>query len=394
MEVSRVGHFEKLPAWVIDGVEINQHMADGIDDRRLQKWFNPDFLINHAAVFALGRKEGGLKRLQTPTMHRGVLLKLDAPYFDEYGVAYGEIGVKGTGLSEYGVEHYLTEFGNSWRPGNIWEPDPDQISVKEQRSRLTSNSDPLGFFGYYHSQQEQTVSNLFARAGGRTGRVIGTIILNHQRFRLWYEKLIDKDSAYPIAEMLSRVEANGDQAALCVRLMGTERCADFNRSAHLPGDGFYYWGRIQQRAARLLYCEIQHRGLQDFLNRYNLADDLLGDNLLNFIKGHRDWSAYKALLFLQRYFYLWNLDTHCLLSKQKFANQLTIHISPQNVDLAGFVYDWENSLPGPGYIRLSYPEFPSALFKNDLPAADVLINNLLAAAIDGLRDPDYFRSWF
>ncbi len=77
MEVCRVGHFEKLPAWVVDSVEVNQDMADGIADRRLKKWFKPDFLIDHAAVFALGRQEGGLKRLQPPTMHRGVVLRMD-----------------------------------------------------------------------------------------------------------------------------------------------------------------------------------------------------------------------------------------------------------------------------------------------------------------------------
>ncbi len=266
-------------------------------------------------------------------------------------------------MSEYGVEHFIDAHDRSYlKP----------VSVQTQRSLLMSTRDPLGFFGSYHSRQEQTVSDLLAQAGGRNGRVIGTIILNHNRFRLWYGKLIGEDSIYPIGDMLSRVEANGDQAALCIRLMGTERCQDSRME-----NGLYYFGRMRQRAARLLDCEIRYRGVPDFLSRYNLL------NLPFNIDGAIDLTT---LVFLQRYFYLRNLDISSRLSRQQFNDQLTIHISSQNVDLAGFIYDWEQSLPGPGYVNYSWPESPSSLFGIYSEASSLMAKRLLRLAINRLHD--------
>lgn len=312
-----------------------------------------NFLLNNAAVFALGRFEGQLKRMQTPTIHRGVLLKLQAPYFDEYGVCYGEISVKGTGMTPSSLAAHLTS---------------SKFMLKESGNKMrelaVSQEDPLGFFGYHHAQQEQRVSNSFAQFGGRNGRVIGILLLNHKEFLKWFSKLPESFSDYPVREMLTRVAENRDKAALCVRLQGTERVEDCRRALS-SAEGLYNPTQMNRRSARLLLMEIKARGEQDFFDYYQMRypENKLGclsDSLLKIVKGEPGLSS---LLFLRSHFFYWNLAVKKRLSDQLYQSKLTVNMSYYNIDLAGFWYDWETSLPGPGYMP-SDTGWPNFIYNN------------------------------
>lgn len=65
---SCVGFFEQLPPGVISSVFLNDELRQGTGDRRLEQWFNPDYLIRCAAVFAIGGENFEMPRLQGPTI--------------------------------------------------------------------------------------------------------------------------------------------------------------------------------------------------------------------------------------------------------------------------------------------------------------------------------------
>ena len=333
---SLVASFERMPVSVFDDIEPNAEMAERVWDTRLKAWFDPDFLVKHAAVFALGRSTGSQKLVQTPTSHRGVLLSLQAPFFDEFGNCYGEIGVKGTGLTTRGVEHFTHGFQGFSQDG--------------KRLQLQTMYDPLGFFGYVHAKEaEQKVSDLFAGYGGRNGRVLAIMTLNRRRFLEWYHQLPGAPSAYPVEEIFARVEeVNKDRAVLCVRLMGTERCQDY---LHTQKQGLYTREQMLKRVARLLWWEIRFGGDERFFQKYGLADARkYPPHLARIVQGRASTNDYHQLLFLQDYLYLWNLDVTQRLSWDHFQGGLCMAVSEQNVDGVAFFYDWETAVPGiPGY---------------------------------------------
>ncbi len=136
-KASYIANYFHIPPQVFDSVELNRQLLNNVSDPRLQRWLNIEYLLRHAGVFALGvdsvqNSSASTVRLpQTPTMHRGVLLKLmqfSAPIQDEYGVCYTEISDKGTGVSSNDRKVY---------------------------NGIAVNGDPIGFFGYEHSRQEQ-----------------------------------------------------------------------------------------------------------------------------------------------------------------------------------------------------------------------------------------------
>lgn len=329
--ISHIGHFEHLPEKVIADIELNEEMKNAVTDPRLLRFFNKDFLLRNAALFAVGTAKGSTKRLQTSTMHRGVLLRIDYGLFDEFGIAYGEIGVKGTGITRNseGIIH----------------------------DTLTSLRDPVGFFGYYHAKQEQDISNIFARNKGRNSRVIAILPIDHKEFRDWYLNLpSSKHSFYNALAALDVVEQNHDNAALIVRLMGTERYQDFLNSRGSK-TGLYTPSRMIIRAARLIALEVAKRGKSKFAEFYELqrADDkqkICLSSIVGLSKGQLTPDNFKEYIKLLRHLLRKNVLVKNSVSLENFKNELTANASDwQNIDTAGFWYDWETSLPGPGYIE-------------------------------------------
>lgn len=315
-----VGFFEHLPSNVIADIKMNEQMKEGVEDPRLLQWFDEDFLIRNAAIFALGGTNG-LPRLQTPTSHRGVILKKDTPFADEYGVVHGEIGVKGTGFSHNGLNSYGYD---------------------------GSANNPLGFFGLTHSQTEMKLSDRFAQIGGRGGRVIAVMTMNPDKLRSWATSdSQNADFRYPFFKMLDVVKYNGDTPALCVRLMGTDRIQDYKNAAN---SGYYNQGKMLSRAARLMLGQINAMGDRVFLERYKLHEyyrfrtDMLEIMLRDGQFESGDAKALKSLAFLQRYFVRWNLAHVKKLSDDYYHGTLTYKGSPQDVDMLGSFYDWETSL--------------------------------------------------
>lgn len=319
-----VGYYEQLPPSVIEEIALNQIMRDNITDPRLRLWLDEDFLLSYATLFAIGKKEGH-RRPQPHTMHRGVVFKLlqeSRPFIDEFGVCFGEIGAKGTGMTVNGENFY--------------------------RSNQT---EPLGFFGRADALQEQEISDKFAELGGRGGRVLAIISINHKNFLEWFEEKDKGDSFYEAASMLKKVENNGDQAAICVRLLGTERIEDLWR-ASFSGDGLFSVARQLQRAASLLSFEITNRSREGFLDYYQLEGKgrSIEEHLLEIASGKPNRENLITLYFLQLYFINYNYRIEQLLSERNYGGQLTHPGNFQNFDSAGFIYDWETSLPASGYI--------------------------------------------
>ncbi len=296
-------------------------MQANTSDSRLAKWFETDYLIQRAGIFALGGIQGEA-RLQTPTSHRGVILMKDTYIQDEFGTGFGEIGVKGTGLTHNGLDHYEKHY---------------------------VGSDPLGFFGYKHAMQEMRLSDEFAEFGGRGGRVIGVITLNPDALKQWATKKSPNwDTYYQVGQMIDKVTATKDTPALCVRLMGTDRVMDASRTR---STGYYSPHRIHARAARLLLREMQREGTDEFLTKYKIDTKFPIESDLESLS-RSDMSSYsdpfrpelKSLAFLQRYFLYWNYSHFKKLSDSRHHGTLTFKGSAQDIDMVGHFYDWETSL--------------------------------------------------
>lgn len=350
----------RIPETVIDQVIVNPDLKRS-SDANLVKWLDAGFLIRQAAVFALGVNEGVTSLPQPPTMRRGSLLKIirqSKPMIDEYGTSYGQIGVKGSGISTEGVDYFAAtnQAAVPFLPG--------EDSKYLTRTLLTATPIPLGYFGLFHSLQEMTVSNLFSGYGGRNGRVLGVLALNHDKFIGWLNGLLCT-TPYPVLEMLQRVRKNGDQAAICVRLMGADRYADLRSKTE---KGLFEPRAIIQRAARILLSELCSRGTKGFNSYYEFSsnsdymEDLVAVESGHFTYGN--FENYKALLgdFRSR-----NLSVKEKLSKRCFNSRLTIMIEDQDIDLTGMWYDWETSVPDtpgyepkdcyPPYFKTQYSEF-------------------------------------
>lgn len=309
-------------------VIVNHQIRANVTDKNTLNWLNPDFLLKNAAFFGVGL-DTGKPLIQSPSLLRGFLLDTATIYYDEFGNAFGQVSSKGAGLSVWSLATRVKRLTNVF-------------SNVEDKKTLLLMHDPHGFFGLDHSLQETNVSNMFAMRGGRTGRVLATLAINHSKFKGWLEARLGK-SSYPCLEMLERVEANGDIAAICVRLFGAERLVD--KDAHEVG--YFSPAQSQQRAATTIFAEINSRGPSSFHNRFALDEfdgfswKKLYQHLVLDCQGKEDFSA---LRFYCAYFNAWNLGVWNILSTEMFNGNLTICSSINNVDLMGYWYDYETSV--------------------------------------------------
>lgn len=346
---SFIGTYLHLPPKVFDSVELNTALFRENPDSRLQRWDDIEYMMAHAGVFALGTNYApdgskGIKLPRTPTMHRGVVIKLmqtNAPFEDEYGIPYGQIAVKGTGIANSDREYYRG-LRNSW--------------------------DPIGLFGYAHAKQELEMADQFARAGGRTGRVLAVMKINHGKFMDWVGSLDLSNTPYDIETQLKKVEKNGDEMALCVRILGTERFQDYADSPFEDNSkGLYTRSAMLRRSAFLLSHEITQRGEGQFRDKYDLPfshNYPLSDHLSQIAYGGKSEELLETMCALQVFLWAHNLRVKEVVSKQLYGGKMSMRADPLNFDLAGFVYDWETSKPGtkqfwPNKVNDGvYPAFP------------------------------------
>lgn len=306
--------YEQIPRNVISEIEINHEMAEQVTDPNLLKWFNPDYLQKRAAIFGFGNYEGSLYRLQTPSSNRSVYLQKDSLFFDEFNNAYGAISAKGTGTH--------TNFGIN---------------------------DPAGLFGATHAEAEQEVSQRLAQEGARVGRVIGRIVLDPDSFGKWLNAS-NKNSKYSPVNELNKVIFYNDTPAIVVRLEGADRVTD------LHNKNYYSEARTFGRTARLHLKEIEKRGgIDSYLEHYQLPElpNLIYNlSLLSPLAGRgNDYRPCLSLeevseiVFLFHYFYRMNHLKSRKVSERYYNGKLTIKNDAQDLDAAGYWYDFETSTP-------------------------------------------------
>lgn len=347
-EESLVGAFEHLPRYCVENILVNPDLAES-QDQNLQKWFDPNFLFEKAAIFAVGRSTGHNYRLQTPTSHRAVMLKKDAFFYDEHGNGYGEISVKGIGMTN----HALSE---------------------------STTSDPKGFFGEHHALQEEAVTNALSQDGARVGRVIAVLPLRGDKLFDWFFQVVKRPRFYRPDEELQRVLNHGHQPALVVRLQGTDRLADgkfdlpsrysetkyISRTDRRAAKSHYTNNQLYGRAARLLLREMNSRGYDNFLEHYRLHSiypfredlewlDHIGQKSNVGEKYNPDVKALRSLYFFHDFFNARNYRIAKQVSEKQFAGKLSIKNEPQDVDIVGYWYDFETSLPGNQYADNPHP---------------------------------------
>lgn len=334
-----------IPPEAIAHVEINPRLV-GSPDPRLRAWSDKDFVIKHAAFFAMASYIGQTMRPQPPSARRGLTLRYtqrNRPYIDEYGVTFGQIGAKGTGISSHGLDHYIKC--------------EQEYSLSESPHPFIAPPDPVGFFGFNHSKQEMEVGELLAERTARSGRVLAILAIDHTRFRKWLDKLHIETNPYPVDVMLQKVEKNDDNAAICVRVMGSDKCEDY---IHPPSEGLFTRSKMLIRAAGVLLPELKLRGESSFITRYfiNQTYDIASlleqlargefseDNLANFGWLLSDLNSH-------------NQSVQERLSAEKFDGKMTIYLEPQDCDLTGCWYDYENTVPDrPGYMSCTHYNYP------------------------------------
>jgi len=307
----QVGYFERLPRRVISEVHINPQLKKGVFDPRLKPWLDEEFVIEKVGIIALGNDNGQLQRFQPPSMQRGAILAY-GQFFDENGVAYGQIGTKGSGLT---ADAKRVRF----LPGAPY-------------------TDPHGFFGEKDAQQEEELSNEFAYGGGRGGRVLGYLVLDTQEFLKW---LPQKESSYNIAEMARRVDKNGDRLAILERLMGTERVQDMFANQN----GIYSRDNILRRSAGIMRAELLAGGYGNFYDYSRLEAapkvfEMLSE--VSAVGGQSTPSVMEDYTHLWSYLMGWNIGVLTAISQEKYKMKLKMPpFSHQNYDFAAFCYDWE-----------------------------------------------------
>lgn len=328
LERRRLYAFEKLPTDAIDDITINPAFQATNPDPRLEKYLQADSLIRHAGFIGINRSEGSIFLPQPPTMYRGVVYEYASgePFVDEYGNCYSQVSGKGTGVTSETID--------------VWTQESGYFAF-----------DPVGLFGRSDAEREMEVSNHIAHAGGRTGRVLGILTLNHDKLTEWFRSFPnDVRILYHLEDQLSEVYENGDTAAICIRLLGAERIEDFRKikrfntsSLSSPLDLFSLTS-MTARTASLLLSEIDMRGEEEFVNRYGIPENLnLTQVLGNFMNGSYTEDDVQTFILLNQAFFAHNLSTTTEVSSELYEGTLAADYREHNIDLAGFWYDWELS---------------------------------------------------
>lgn len=348
-----LAEFVKPPKDVVAEVILNGQLTQHATDQNLLRMLDQSFILEHFLLFGLGGVNGNNevhKRPQPPSMRRGLLYRIiqnNRPIFDEYGLAYGEIGAKGTGISACGLSYYAQ---------NYVEMSPLEIEAK-----IIRDSDPAGLFGLAHSIQEMNVSNLFAENGGRNGRVMAIMVLDPKRLKEWFfSSYRNHEHKYPLPAILNKVERNNDIPAICVRLMGAERYEDYKGSYYNRdkpvSEGLFTRRRMVQRAVHIIRAEAEGIGREAFARRYCLDNSFSLESMVDQIATSHyllldDRMGDFLYVKLLRSFKKWNLSVLDKMSESNFEGKLTLFAKRQDVDLAGFLYDWELSVPGSAQYR-------------------------------------------
>jgi hypothetical protein len=359
--VSHLAAFERLPRNVFSDIVINPTMERNVTDPELRRWLNPEYLLHHAAVFTVAGRHGELLLPQAPTMKRGVILETTNYYFDEYENPYSMVTAKGSGFS----------FPDVYERKNVEEIEetPEQC-----RSFGWIAQAPWGLFSEADAETERIVPDAIAAEGGRVGRVIGNLIFDHAQLRRWY-KNHEQHSYVPLDKQLDIVEQKGNTAALCIRLLAADRLEDYPR---VEVGGYYSGEKIITRAARLLQAEIERKSPEGFSQQYHIDDPEESgrtiDTLLRGVRNEAVYADYAALLY---HLYLLTYTAIQKAAEGEFNGTLFKQFSRQDFDFAGYMYDWELSLPGEDNI-VSYTS-DSHYFKFPL-VSDELNKEILAAA--------------
>lgn len=346
---ARIVTCDKIDRSAISDVLINPRLLESPDPRLRRYASSKDLIIEIAGLFATASYQGETMRVQSPSARRGLTLRLaqlNRPFVDERRVSYGSIGAKGTGISHYGLDSYV-------------RGENDYI-LPQRLNPFSGYDDPIGFFGFNHAKQEMEVGDLLSERDARSSRVLAIVVLDHPQFRKWLAGLRTKSDLYPVDEMLGRVAKNGDNAAICVRFMGADKCKDYADSSE---EGLFTRSKMLTRAASLLFYELQTNGEREFINRYfiNRTYDIY--SLLDQLRRGR-FSADNLVNFgcLLTGINVHNQSVQERVSQNRYGGKMTVSIESQDCDLVGTWYDYETSLPGPGYQSRSYYNFPAPNF--------------------------------
>ncbi len=312
-----VGRFERLPRNAIAGVKTYDIVRDTADPF-LRKFADKDFVIANAAFFGLAGQDSddrvyapGNIKVQAPSMHRGFVARF-GDFVDEYGVHYGHIGVKGTGVSARGLSAAV-------------------------------GYHPTGMFGVKHADQDEHVSSVFASYGGRTSRGVATIVIDNKKFLSWARRTSKINPFYSAEDELNIVKRNGDELCLYVRLLGAERRGEYN-AASVPAndDRPFRADQIQTRALKTLMSEVRARGGSAFQEKYLVPDVVMGKIIS---ASHFGGDPDEALLYLLTHMFNYNRGVAETVSEREFRNRLHFNLHNNNYDVLGFWVDWENALP-------------------------------------------------
>lgn len=341
-----LGRFEPLPGSVIENIEVNHDLISNSQDPQLKKYLNPDYVISKAAHFAIGLKSitygtnderkpanpNAQKKVQAPGMHRGFIINYGS-FYDEHGVSYGYIAVKGTGLSFRSVG--------------------SKAAVKTH--------DPLGFFGTRHARQDQMISDIFAEYGGRTSRGVVIIELNRKRFSDWYRGLNIINDKYDVEEMLEIVKTNGDTPALMVRLLGADREDEVIRPTRYQNpktavqERPFIYTPMLMRAFNLVKAEVARKGAGKFQDEYEIPHVVFG-KLRRAEQSLEMDDINEALQYIQLHFFNWNKGIGNVLRVHEFDGDLHFNIHRGNYDLLGSWVDWENAVSESGQTLNGFEE--------------------------------------
>lgn len=330
-----ISRYEKLPAGVMDSVHINSDLVDRSSDPAVRRFSDPEYVKEKAGFFTLGKgvlftKDPQQVKVQPPDSHRGFALRFSTGLFDEYGTAYGQVHVKGVGIS--------------------------RRSIRKVRSHR-----PAGLFAQAHGELDMRVSNVFAEHGGRTARGIAVITLNHEKLLEWAEQELGakkghKYHTYNLSDNIKIIEDHGNTSALLVRLVGADRWAEFNKerrvqpelprkiTSHSP----YRWGEMQNRTLQVIKSEVG-QGTSAFQEKYAIPDAIL-ESLKRVLGNNQrsDGEIGNALAALNLHFFNFNRGVKSVVSREYFKGKLEIDMHEGNQDYAGFWVDWENALPESG----------------------------------------------
>ncbi len=337
-----VSRYEVLPPRVFQKVLTNPLLIKEGAHPDLQRFQNPDYAMEKGGIFAVGRganyERGGKFHIQPNSGHRTNILKFSSGISDEFGTMYGQIGGKGGGLTRRTIDVRAKYYSQS----------PLRVNYLQARAHMPylMGGEPQGFFGVRHALQDMKLSNLFAARGGRTSRGIAILPIDHKKLYRWFSA--QEQIQYDMTQELLKVDGNGDQACIYLRLLGADRLDDFRLSAGFEKP--YSKNHMVQRAIRLLQKEIDSSGIKVFQDKYLLKADIVSE-FLSSSHSQDQKKVEDALELMRSYFFGFNTGVGSFVRDEyrrftRISPSFNVHIG--NQDILGSWVDWENTLPESG----------------------------------------------